>query len=69
MKKGALENWWDGASRKEFDRRKQCLIEQYNGLYDNQTGLYINGTRTITEIIADNGGVRNAYRAYSKISF
>ena len=69
MKKGALENWWDEASRKEFNRRKECLIEQYNGFYDNQTGLYVNGTQAIMEIIADNGGLRNSYHAYSKISF
>ena len=69
MKKGALENWWDEESRKEFNRRKECLSDQYNGFYDNQTGWYVNGTKAITEIIADNGGVRNAYRAYSKICF
>ncbi|KAK0427746.1 hypothetical protein QR680_010404 [Steinernema hermaphroditum] len=62
---GIRKNWWDEQSRKEYDRRKQCFIAQYNGYPIPNTTLYVDGRYTASENIAD-AQVDSAYRGYMK---
>jgi len=64
---GTLENWWSTDDREEFNRNAQCIIDQYGGyavagLPDGANT--VNGVLTQGENIADNGGLREAFRAY-----
>ena len=62
---GNMKNWWTEADRKEFDKRANMLIEQYNGFSPAQLpGQHVNGALTIGENIGDLGGLTIAYKAY-----
>lgn len=47
-----------------FKNLTKCIIDQYGGYDVEGTGLKINGILTQGENIADNGGIRQAYKAY-----
>lgn len=61
---GDRNNWWSKKSDQEFLSRSQCLIDQYGNYTEPVTGLNVNGTKTLGENIADNGGFIAAYKAY-----
>ena len=63
---GALRDWWTDADAKEFDKRAQMLVGQFNAA-SPLPGLHVNGQLTLGENIGDLGGVSIAYKAY-KIS-
>ncbi|XP_068160623.1 phosphate-regulating neutral endopeptidase PHEX [Antennarius striatus] len=65
-KDGNLEKWWSNASETAFQDKSQCMIDQYNGYFWKEAGLNVRGKRTLAENIADNGGIREAFRAYRK---
>jgi putative endopeptidase len=60
---GNLRDWWSGKDDEEFRKRVQILIDQFNR-YEVLPGLFVNGTLTAGENIADLGGLIIAYRAY-----
>ena len=60
--KGSLREWWTEADRREFERRAQLLVDQYDG-YEVEDDLHVNGRLTLGENIADLGGVTIALRA------
>ncbi|EEB20475.1 zinc metalloprotease, putative [Pediculus humanus corporis] len=57
------ENLWSENVIDEYEKRAQCFVKQYENftLYDNQK---VNGNFTLAENIADNGGIRESYKAY-----
>ncbi len=59
---GNLSNWWTEQDRKNFDAKVKQLAEQYNK-YEPVKGIFVNGTFTSGENIADLGGVAIAYDA------
>jgi len=59
---GNLEDWWTSADAKEFEQRATCIADQY-GRYTAAGDLKVNGRLTLGENVADNGGLRIAYRA------
>ncbi|KAL6734494.1 hypothetical protein Aduo_005029 [Ancylostoma duodenale] len=61
---GNLREWWDTVSKKRFEERAQCFIDQYGKIEVPGTALRLNGKLTQGENIADNGGVKQAFRAY-----
>ncbi|KAL8588014.1 hypothetical protein ACOMHN_026131 [Nucella lapillus] len=63
---GNLVQWWDNVTIAAFRQRAQCMIDQYSGFKLEQIGHYIDGKLTQGENIADNGGLKQAYRAYRK---
>lgn len=63
---GAMRNWWSDAVAKNFDDKKQCLVDQYNA-FEVLPGVHVNGQLTLGENIADLGGVKLAYRAYKAL--
>ncbi|XP_068126122.1 phosphate-regulating neutral endopeptidase PHEX [Hyperolius riggenbachi] len=65
-KDGNLHPWWTTESEERFKERTKCVVDQYNDYYWKQAGLNVKGTKTLAENIADNGGVRESFRAYRK---
>nr|ABO33468.1 endothelin converting enzyme-1 [Xenopus laevis] len=61
-KDGNLRPWWKNASVEAFKRQTECITEQYGNYTVN--GEAVNGKQTLGENIADNGGLKAAYRAY-----
>ena len=72
---GNLRHWWSERSKQRFLQQAVCFVKQYEK-YPMQEDLdpeeakvltpkdKINGITTISENIADNGGLRAAYRAF-----
>ncbi|KAM9436140.1 phosphate-regulating neutral endopeptidase PHEX [Clarias gariepinus] len=65
-KNGNLSQWWSDASVTNFNQEVQCVIDQYNDYFWEEAELKVNGKRTLAENIADNGGIREAFRAYRR---
>ncbi|XP_031569139.1 membrane metallo-endopeptidase-like 1 isoform X2 [Actinia tenebrosa] len=61
---GKKEDWWSKSSSQSFKQKAKCLEEQYNKY--PVFGKNINGSLTLDENIADNGGIRLAYEAYQR---
>lgn len=60
---GAEKDWWTAAVKTVFEQKAQCLENQYSQ-YVALPGLNVNGTLTITENIADQGGLKLSYAAF-----
>ncbi|PSN34745.1 Neprilysin-11 [Blattella germanica] len=67
-KEGNLKQWWTEATLEQYEERVQCIVSQYSNFTVSQLGdnFTINGINTQGENIADNGGLREALRAYRK---
>lgn len=65
-KEGNLKQWWNNATVEAFRRRTQCIIDQYSSYKLEEVNLNVNGRMTQGENIADNGGLKQAFRAYRK---
>ena len=65
-KDGNLKQWWNNATIQAFRQRTQCIIDQYSSYKLDDVGLNVNGRMTQGENIADNGGLKQSYRAYRK---
>lgn len=61
---GNLVDWWHPTTKKAFVEKKKCIIEQYGNYTDRTINMSLNGVNTQGENIADNGGLKLAYRAY-----
>ncbi|XP_019396951.1 PREDICTED: endothelin-converting enzyme 1 isoform X2 [Crocodylus porosus] len=61
-KDGNLRPWWKNSSVEAFKQKTECMVEQYGNYTVN--GEAVNGRHTLGENIADNGGLKAAYRAY-----
>ncbi|XP_042151861.1 endothelin-converting enzyme 1 isoform X6 [Oncorhynchus tshawytscha] len=61
-KDGNLRSWWKNSSVEAFKKQTQCMVEQYSNYSINKEAL--NGKHTLGENIADNGGLKAAYKAY-----
>nr|XP_015912342.2 neprilysin-2-like [Parasteatoda tepidariorum] len=64
---GNYKMWWTKLSWKNFKERTKCYVEQYNQYYEPSVKTHLNGSLTLGENIADNGGVLAAYHAYTKL--
>lgn len=65
--KGRLREWWSNASRQKYREKSECFVKQYGSIHDKEAGMTLNGENTLGENIADNGGLRTAFRAYKNI--
>ncbi|XP_019514074.1 PREDICTED: membrane metallo-endopeptidase-like 1 [Hipposideros armiger] len=66
-KDGNMLDWWSNFSAQHFRKQSECMVYQYaNYSWDLADGQNVNGFSTLGENIADNGGVRQAYKAYRK---
>jgi len=66
---GRFFDWWTDNDNEEFDEFSQCFINQYdNYSYEiEDKKYYVNGTYTLGENLADNGGLDRSFEAW-KIS-
>ncbi|MBG9979673.1 M13 family metallopeptidase [Facklamia lactis] len=62
--KGNLNNWWTEADEAAFSEKSQAMIDQWDGL--PHAGGQVNGTLTVSENIADGGGLTAALEALKK---
>jgi membrane metallo-endopeptidase-like protein 1 len=65
-KDGNDRNWWKPKTDARFKERAQCIIDQYGNFSIAENNLRVNGLTTQGENIADNGGIKEAYRAYRR---
>ena len=56
---GNMRSWWTNQCVEKYKDKSQCFIDQYSN-------YSIDGVRTLGENIADNGGMKIAFRAYRK---
>ncbi|CAH8510365.1 unnamed protein product [Schistosoma rodhaini] len=63
--KGNMRDWWSAETLAAFEKNSQCMIDQYSNYSILNTSL--NGKMTLGENIADNGGLKAAYKAFKKL--
>lgn len=62
-----VEDWWSSSSSQGFKERSKCIVDQYSKFSVDVGGgkrENLNGELTLSENIADNGGIRMAYLGY-----
>jgi len=63
---GNLVDWWHPDTTSRYLNKAECIINQYSGYtFPELDDLPVNGINTQGENIADNGGIKEAYRAYN----
>lgn len=63
---GNLHKWWKEPAIEAFHQRAQCLIDQYSKYTVTEVAMQIDGVNTQGENIADNGGIKQAFKAYER---
>uniref|UniRef100_A0A914MMM6 Peptidase M13 C-terminal domain-containing protein n=1 Tax=Meloidogyne incognita TaxID=6306 RepID=A0A914MMM6_MELIC len=63
---GQMEDWLGPQMRAIFQKKKECFVKQYGNSKVQIDGVWINlnGTLTVNENIADNGGLNAAFKAW-----
>ncbi len=61
---GNLKDWWEEETKEKFLDKAECIIWQYGNYTARSVNLALSGINTQGENIADNGGIKEAYRAY-----
>ena len=64
-KNGNLKNWWSKADSAKFAAKTRLIIEQFNG-YTVLDSIHVKGPFTVSENIADLGGLNIAYDAFKQ---
>ncbi|CAD5231734.1 unnamed protein product [Bursaphelenchus xylophilus] len=63
---GNLNDWWDMETAGKYFDKADCFVKQYEDeKIPELNGQRLNGRLSLGENIADNGGVKTAFRAYS----
>jgi len=63
--KGNLTDWWTAEDAEAFKERAQLIVDHFNAI-EVAPGVYGNGSFTLGENIADNGGLNVSYTAFQK---
>nr|XP_054768259.1 neprilysin-1-like [Lytechinus pictus] len=61
-KDGNLVQWWSNSSIEAFKGRAECIVDQYSAYVMPENDMNLNGKMTQGENIADNGGIKQAFR-------
>ncbi|XP_076238295.1 neprilysin-11 [Calliopsis andreniformis] len=66
---GNLRQWWSQETLQHYHKKVECIIKQYSNYHLPELGnnFTVNGINTQGENIADNGGIREAFRAYRRL--
>lgn len=62
--KGSLNNWWTEEDYAKFNELSQAMVDEFNGI--EVDGGTVNGELTLTENVADAGGLSCALEAIKK---
>lgn len=62
---GRAQTWWTDADQREFQKRTQCIIDQYEG-YSIEPGVHHRGKLVLNEALGDQAGIHFAYLALKK---
>jgi len=62
--KGQLAEWWDKSTEEKYKEKAQCFVEQAEKYTIKQVNVTLNGILKQRELIADTGGIREAYLGY-----
>ncbi|CAG9772732.1 unnamed protein product [Ceutorhynchus assimilis] len=63
---GVIEPWWSNETIVNFRNNSQCFVDQYASYFIPEINGTISGTGSLNENLADNGGLRTAYRAFKE---
>lgn len=63
---GNMRNWWRNDTLLAYKDRIKCIETEYGNL-TTESGEHINGLQTLGENIADNGGLKAAFRAFKSL--
>ncbi|KAF9904445.1 hypothetical protein EC991_002663 [Linnemannia zychae] len=64
---GRIVNWWTNATERAFNEKVKCFVDQYgNFTVKGPDGKdhHVDGQLTLGENIADNGGLKQSFRAW-----
>lgn len=64
-KNGNVKEWWSNEDKAMFINQTKCIIEQYSNYTMDEINQKLNGILTQGENIADNGGLKQSFRAYN----
>jgi len=67
---GNLVDWWEEETKAKYLEKAKCIIDQYGNFsveVEDET-INLNGINTQGENIADNGGYKEALRAYDRLA-
>jgi len=62
---GNLAEWWTPHDSAAFEKRAQCIVDEYAGL-ESLPGVHMNGKLVQGEAIADLGGTTIAFKAFQR---
>lgn len=62
--KGLLHNWWSNFSLENYNEKASCVINHYGEFKVPNINMNINGNKTLSENIADIGGIKQSHMAY-----
>ena len=63
---GNLKSWWTKKTLDQFNEKAKCFIDQASAYNVKAVNLNVNGEQTLTENLADQGGVKLGYLALAK---
>jgi len=63
--KGNFKDWWTSDTKKKFEEKSQCFVQQANAYKIEEVGLNVDGKKSLPENLADQGGVKLGYLALS----
>uniref|UniRef100_A0A0N4Z1X9 Zincin n=1 Tax=Parastrongyloides trichosuri TaxID=131310 RepID=A0A0N4Z1X9_PARTI len=63
---GNFKKWWDEGSKEKFLNKTDCFVKMYSNVLVKEVDQYLDGYITQGENIADDGGIRVAFKAMRK---
>jgi putative endopeptidase len=61
---GRLRNWWSMQSSAEFESRSKCYVSLYDTYKPRGLDVFVNGTLTLGENLADSNGIKISFLAF-----
>uniref|UniRef100_A0A8R1DJK7 Peptidase M13 C-terminal domain-containing protein n=1 Tax=Caenorhabditis japonica TaxID=281687 RepID=A0A8R1DJK7_CAEJA len=65
---GSVVDWWTEKNRIEYEKKTKCLVDQYERYVNPDYGRSMNGTRVLSEMIADIVGTEAAWKTFQKMN-